>query len=133
MQIAPAITTVKEPAAGFLLRGSNNASPLMISITPIAYWDPMGYPQFKNLLPHRGAEGPQSFENPTAANSTAKTTDSDQVTAGESLLMGAPDFRDSLWDRNAPPSSLASFVSLRQLKYPHFSLKTPHNRYNGSV
>lgn len=120
MQIAPAITSVKEPAAGFLLRGSSNASPLTISSAPITYWDPRGYPQLKSLLPHRAAEGPQSFENPTAANSSAKIIESDQVTTGESLPMRTPDFPDSLRDRNTAPTSVASFVSLRQLKYPQF-------------
>jgi len=86
---APAITSVKETAAGFLLRGTNNASPLMISTPPTTYWNPAGYPQFKNLSLHRADDGPHSFESPTAANSNARIIDIDQVAAGESLLMDA--------------------------------------------
>ena len=90
----------------------------MISSAPITYWDPRGYPQPKSLLPHRAAEGPQSFENPTAANSSAKIIESDQVTTGESLPMRTPDFPDSLRDRNTAPTSVTSRRSQAEGKEP---------------
>jgi len=49
----------------------------------------MGYPQFKNLLPHRADDGPHSFESPTAANSNARIIDIDQMATGETLFMDA--------------------------------------------